>query len=485
MPGCRYPVAYRPSILHIIISLSLGFMVFLIFRINMPRLSGEGYAVLAFDKNLEDRRIGELLKASGFNDFFSESSAMVYFDDFGYQKGFFLDQYDEEIASFDPRNDGYAQKLQSFFVNRGNRYFFIPLEDTGRQDLIRKKFALALGDIPYELDILGISGSIFWYFIFQFIAVSIVFLISRDKWRYALQIPVLLCFSWLGISGIMLSAILTGIWELLRDPLEELFSSRPFGNTRERFWRFHIHFFWCILFFVFFCILSFGLPIGTQKPGTGALFRTGNIPALPLWSGFFCFFCIEIISFLIKGSKLHRRGFTPVMILLFPAKTRVFRKPVSIFACTALVALGLLRILPGFSFKQAENYTEKYPNIPGQKEYEAHMAFQSAFSMMPLGDNLGDTEYLHYYLGNDGLIAGTMDSFKASAWDIPEFPLEKLSDFLLNYGNRAGDTPLPLLKDWFLLALILLCCIPVRSNTEKSINKKKKNPLIRDRRIAA
>ncbi|MCL2473083.1 MAG: hypothetical protein FWF26_05325, partial [Treponema sp.] len=90
--------------------------------------NSEGFAVLSLDESQNDREIQELLYSKGIKDFFSESTQVVPVDDFGSLKMVPLDSFRNEIEKFDPRDDGYAQKLSSFFVRDGKRFFFLPLD---------------------------------------------------------------------------------------------------------------------------------------------------------------------------------------------------------------------------------------------------------------------------------------------------------------------------------------------------------------------
>ena len=103
-------------------------------------------------------------------------------------------------------------------------------------------------------------------------------------------------------------------------------------------------------------------------------------------------------------------------------------------------------------------------------------------------------DYLRYYLGEDGLIAGN-DAYPFSEDnEASPFPLEKLMDFLVKYnktetGESAGidkkpDKPVETaLKEWILVAIIFIICL--FDIFRPRIVPKKKMPIIGDKRIAA
>jgi len=213
----------------------------------------------------------------------------------------------------------------------------------------------------------------------------------------------------------------------------------------------------------------------------------GSVSILPVFIGFLCFFLIEFLSFKeIKRKGGRNQHFAPVLIMILPKKPHTFRFPLLSFAVTSLAALLVFLFFPGFSPELRGRPRMEFTNFPFQSEYDAHMAFQASFSMVSLNayqDEPSHNEYLRYFLGEDGLIAGTENSF--FVWEIPAFPLEKLTEFLLNYEDKIVETPQPILKDWIIVALILVCCIPGTQNAEKRRLSKNKAPLIRDRRVAA
>jgi hypothetical protein len=68
-------------------------------------------------------------------------------------------------------------------------------------------------------------------------------------------------------------------------------------------------------------------------------------------------------------------------------------------------------------------------------EYEAHIAFQTSFTLRPLGSGvLNKNPYLRYDMGTDGLIAGTREQPAPLRVEAP-FPLKKLMDFLASFAD--------------------------------------------------
>jgi hypothetical protein len=124
------------------------------------------------------------------------------------------------------------------------------------------------------------------------------------------------------------------------------------------------------------------------------------------------------------------------------------------------------------------------------------MDFQRSFSYRTLNTGndaatrLNEEGYLRYYLGDDGLIAGSASSLSILEAEPLPFPLEKLMDFLIQYYKQpeepAGMTePLgPPVREWILAAIILtFCCMA--ELLRPGIVPGRKLPVHWDKRIAA
>ncbi|GHU65761.1 hypothetical protein FACS189447_05290 [Spirochaetia bacterium] len=441
---------------------------------TMPLESGKGYAVLSVDADTDDRKVGELLSAAGM-EYQSESSEGFYINDFSGLKWLALDSYREELEDFDPRDDGYGEKLKSFFVAQGMRRFFVPLEDTGNQRSLEKTFSRVLGDIPFSLEILGNPRPLLIYFVMMGAACIAALFLSREKWLFVLNIPVFLAFSWAGVPGLILAGVLAGLRGLLREALGELFSVRSYGTLKERLLPYRINFFAAFFFLIFF----------------GILIRINALPLIPSLAGPGSLFVLGLIA---RSDQKRRRSnaphirFMPVPIILKSAKLPVFQPSMMAFEAAAIIALAFPIFYSGpYSGSAKGEGVGDFSNLVLPEDYAEHMAFQTAFSLLPL-DRKGGGEYFRYSLGEDGLIANTEAALpinQIATQEIPPYPLEKLTDFLLYSENKVIPAPGTQLKDWISVFLIMIVSFPIRFSKENQEGKKKKPDLLRDRRIAA
>ena len=477
----------RSSFLLAIISLSFGLTVFYFFSIFSPResFSGEGCIILVFDETEDDRIIQENLALVGLDDFVSKSKQKVFIDGFVTFRMIPLDTFFGEIEAFDPRDDGYAARLSSFFVRDGKQYFYYYFNQT--QGIRARELEQQLNtilDIPFNLYILGQNRSFFWDFIFLAAACLSAFLFSRSKRSYFFQLPVLFALGWAGPAAIVLAGFFSGIIELLKEPLLELSAARRYNRRsldyagigmkgiRERLKPFKINLYLVFLFSFFIFLFSILV----------------NLSLIPVIIGFLSFFILIFLSFHFESDrdKQHKR-FVPVV--LFPFKINTF----SLFPFLLPFALMSIVILffPHVFFQPSESSIIIEPEyLISSEEHARHIEFTRFFSYRDINQNI-DEPYSHYYLGEDGLIAG------AYPYDIPwaedlydiHFPLEKLMTFLLNYSKPAVDNITPNagvnvpLNQWVFIFIILAVCIMDLFRRGKP--QKKKAALWGDKRIAA
>ena len=463
-----------------------------------------GYAILVVDESQDDRGVREILAAGGIGEVISESSQFVSIDDFGAFRQIPLDSFHDEIETFDPRNDGYAEKLHAFFVNNGKRYFFTPMESNPAD--LRSRLDASLVGIPFSLVLLEQRISLFPYFALLAAAGISALFLSRSKKLFLFQIPVFLSIGWGGFAAMILAAAFAGIWELLREPLKELFTSRysfretsSRGNTSnyagtglkgvgERFRPYRLNVILASLFFLLLPVLAIA----------------AFLPPIPLLAACVCFFLLYFLSFKVMEAGFRNTRHIPFMpVPLLPLRTRTFS--LFPFLVPFVLASVLALILPAFLPVQRSGIPVREYNMDpryfvSSGDYYSHIDFQRSFSYRSLNtgnsaasrDALNQEGYLHYYLGDDGLIAGSVQSSGIVEAEILPFPLEKLMAFLLQYyvpleepaGKIEPYNPPLKLREWMLAAIILtICCIS--ELLRPGVVPGKKLPVRWDKRIAA
>ncbi|MDR3167352.1 MAG: hypothetical protein LBT93_05360 [Treponema sp.] len=479
-------MSFRTSVvLSAFCSLGLGLFLLVLVRFFLPLLSAEGYGVLSLDAVYADREIGTLLSQGGIENFISESTQWVFLDDFENLRQIPLDLYGDYVESFDPRNDGYAEKLRSFFVQGGKRFFFIPPSpDLAGPNLggLKTRIARSLGDIPYSFSLMGAVQPVFWFFILFVIASAGTLILSGTPLFYIALLPILAPLLLAGPPGFALSAILVGLSALLREPVRDYLILRRYQYRR-----------------------FLPGPVGRQILGDwlgifrrqgvlspvfilvyGIICGTGGIPPI-LGLFFFCsllgVFFLFIRAELSRGETPEHIRFVPVSILDVSVNRRFSPGIVFPFALASLFSF-FFPLVSGFS---GPSYPELGTfSLVSPSEYEEHIRFQRSFSVTPLG-NRGRADYTRYIRDEDGLIAAVPAEPGGAPVKgegrIPPFPLENLMAFLENAGTAGEAYSAP--GDLFPACLVLLAGIPVLFSLRRGNRKKKKILVYQDKRIAA
>jgi hypothetical protein len=476
------------NILLVFLSLVLSSGVLFLFVKALPPQSGEGMALLSFDESEDDTLIAELLVRGGWDGFYAESNQELYINDFGTLSVLPLWEYQNALEHFDPRRDAYGEKLHSFFVQAGKRFFFVPLENTSGPKKIQKDLQKALDPIPFELEILGRSRPLKLYFLIM--AVSALLALAAagstaDRGRLLLHFPLFFAFAWAGPPGFVLAAVLSALGSLLKAPLSVFFPLKKYGKFFERLKPYRFSFYLVPVFIILFSL-----------PGL-----IHSLPPAALGAALALFLLVELVYAAIRTSGLRKAAhllFEPVPILETAKKASFARLPTAIFAAGCLAAF----LLPssGGQKKPALDISN-FTNVISKEDYQKHVEFQSSFFLLPLGNNssldagLPEPDYLHYQLDSDGLIAGPGEEIRRNKGDITAFPLEKLLAFLVEYTNETGNMsparfPAPLsspgrFKDWLSVVLLIIICVPGHKKTKPGKGRKGRVMPGASRRIAA
>jgi hypothetical protein len=389
--------------LFILIALSLlsGVLLLFLAAFLMPAGGGGAYGVLILDEARPDREIRALLDDEAI---ISESSQWVFLDDFSGLTSIPLDEYASRTLPFDPRNDGYAERLCSFFVREGKRFFYIPLgRGPGAAGRLERQLRSSLGDIPFQVEYTGGGKPVTFYFVLMGIAGAGVLWFSR-RFLLAPGLPPLAGLAFAGAPGSALAAVFMGLAGLLLAPCGEYFTYRRYKKNNPLFGAyeqrslaeilspFKNRFLWAL---VFTAALIAGSLFGGIHPllllGTGAGFMG------------ICLFSCWVFS---RRGEDHVR-FSPVPILKIPAISLDFSSLMLPYALAALLSLPLSPWFSGPGPGASSFFLKTMPPILREEEYRSHAAFQSSFSLRPLGrEPRGEALYAPYVLGDDGLIAG-------------------------------------------------------------------------------
>jgi hypothetical protein len=404
--------------------------------------------VLTLDASWPDISIRELLSGKGIVNTIGESSQWGFLDDFGELEKVPLDSYSDRVEPFDPRNDGYAERLRSFFVSQGSRRLFIPLKGAGD---LEGRVRAALGDIPFSLSALtppeGTRSFVLPGILFIPAAAFTLFF-SGEALLTAIFLPLWAVLAGQGVPGFAVLAVLAGLSRFLREPVRDYFIG-PMVHV-PRYGKSSWQPLWGALLpgILFLVALGAIMIFGAVRPRTGIL-------------GFLFFLALLGLSLWGESYREARRGhirFRPVPITGIHRGFALWSPCVRIMAPFTLAALVLLLVsaaVPGggggarIPHASSRDWTGWKSPLPLDAKafaeaYSAHAEFQRAFSLIPLGTSFPlETDpaqnYLRYSLAEDGLIDGAAPDESAdsdelvNSFEIPPFPLAGLIDFLTTY----------------------------------------------------
>ncbi|MCL2066114.1 MAG: hypothetical protein FWG99_01455 [Treponema sp.] len=400
-----------------------------------PDEHGAGYAVLGFDEALQDRELRELLTVeSGFlpQQIISESSQWVMLDEFGTLTKVPLDEYQKRVMVIDPRNDGYAQRLKDFFIFNGKRYVFITAEAGNFSGgALEKKISGVLGVIPYSIDYFTFGrSSLFFLLLFGISLLIIIVIAVLMKKPHSFTkgilpcLPVLVSLSIFGRSALVLSAVIVGLSALMWEPLVQLFPvlvARRKSNIQKYIYEPYKYYFYLIPFF--FLVITF------------IIFYARIVPWFAIIV-IFLYFALYFCSLWVNSLQAKKR-FSPLTIIKRRIPDFVFTVYMLPFAITAFLPVIFEPMRHGSNTGALYGNYSFDSRIIDEREYYAHIAFQTSFSGNSLDRN--GAVYASYVQDSDGLISPVQKAASDELFmpmDIPPFPLKDLMVFMDTYGNR-------------------------------------------------
>ena len=405
--------------------------------------STETYALVTVDESYNDRLIQELLGIKGT---VSESSIEIPLDDFGFLRMIPLDGFYDHLEPFDPRDTGFAEQLRSFFVHEGKRLFFIPLVGISESGVtvrseaqLHAHIASRLNGIPFTLSAITQvrSGFPVVYAALLAAACACALYFSRSRRLFLLTMPLLPAFLWCGMWAFLFAALLLAAAELLRAPFKELLVSQNHDeHSRFNFFRFRTKtrpIFRATFRKLFgsFKLSSFLIALIAVILALIALLRFHVVPFAVVYG---TFALSMVLAFRLEAAQVRRTRHVPfVPIQMIAAKVSAFPllKVLAPFALAFLAALFVPPFSPGLQDGGTEVFPIKAEYLVTKDEYLQYAEFQRTFSYRPLDGN-GET-YPEYRIDDDGLVVGNGES-ALDLWEIPEFPLEKITSFLVKYG---------------------------------------------------
>jgi len=467
----------RPLPVFLSVLFAVGLWVFGALRLQQTDgvRQGGGYATLVCGDGYSDREIRDRLDSRGLKGPVSESDQWVLLDSFGCIEKVPLVEYEDRLLPFDPRNDGYAEKLKSVFVRDGKRFVYIPL-GINRPETMDAAIDQALTGIHYSLIYAKPPpGRDFLFPLLSFCLTACVFFVIpvlRRRLNAGL-LPCLITLSPLALGlapGFALAALLAGFAALLTEPSGR--ESSP-GLFTPR-WLLALALITCYGFFSFFC----GLPVLfvlfvlamfccalalSLKAGRGA--KNGGAKNGAMNGGKIS------IKFKVNKINTRHRRFIPVEIMSRRKIESNSFFPVMLPFAVMAIALAFA----GFAMPQppslpAVNISPLPQGAVTEADFQEHFLFQSAFSFRALGKTYeaGEVPVIaSYELSSNGLLSPAAPAVNEEP-QIPDFPLSDLlrgissddvSPHPVDVENRGNSI------DWLFAPLPMIFILPAVVNS--------------------
>jgi len=450
---------------------AIGLWIYGAVRLQTDEVRYDGYATLVCGDGYSDSELRERLDSRGLTGLVSESDQWFLLDCFGSIEKVPLADYEERLLPFDPRNDGYAEKLKRLFVRDGKRFIYIPLGKNDPEN-IDARIAQALTGVSYSLEytqpppkrdiLLPLTA-------FCLTACAFFAIPQLRRRLNASLLPCLCALSPLALGlapGFALFSLLAGFAALL----SELLGRKPAAGRRGALlhappalsaaqWLPALALIACYIFFSFF----WGLPVHF---------------AFCILASFCCTLAVSLLSgggklsikFNINKSYRSRRRFTPVEII---SRTTVSYGFFPVMLPFAVMALALA--FTGFAGPQptSSRAADISPLPAGaitEADFQEHYLFQTSFSFRALGKTYDDGELpliAGYGLSSDGLLVpgmGITALTDDSEVPFPDFPLGDLlrgirpddSPFAADAEKRGNSSAV----DWMFASLPMIFILP-------------------------
>jgi len=475
-----------------------------------------GYAVLSTDEDIDDRTLVSLLNkghtqisydtqtefsnsvltdadfphAEIINIFggkpVSESTQWVVLDNFESLEIIALDKYFSRVFPFDPRNDGYAEKLRDIFVKDGKRFVYIPLAaGNWNSAFLNKQIASLLKNIPHSVYYYGIGKPLLFFFI-MYASASLCMLIfclirkktHNDNLIIIALIPVFSSLAFFGASGIGCASLFFAIFVALKEPLGELLTNKKKFIMRKQ---------------GLLAAEESKLPVQTQKNKARASVIKNIIKDFIIPYKYYIFLLIAILVAVVvilifsqlkplflfavfasavfvylfsliisvsnsaKNDNTRHRRFNPVLIIKRRFPDFSFSFYMLPFALAAFLTMFL-------SVYQSSSYIpeNKFNITINEQDYYNHLEYQTSFSSRQFGSQ--NNIIPSFFFDTDGLLSlqetapkqntdfsdetlemDKQDLLKQSlhkqGLHFPPFPLNHLIDFfhIVNSGQKTNS----------------------------------------------
>ncbi|MDR2510753.1 MAG: hypothetical protein LBC77_08940 [Spirochaetaceae bacterium] len=386
------------------------------------------YAALIVDEEADENELCRRLEAENIR-VIASSNQTACLNVFSGIEEVPLSEYFNRIESYDPRNDGYAQKALSYFVSGGKRRLYLTAPDFSGS--LEARAARALDGLAGELIFPGLRSNSFKSIAIFALCSALFLLRARSSARkrrdtfflyHALAfLPPMFVLALAGGAAIAACAPLVAVFQLLRAPLK-----RVLNGTQSDFWleRLKAEVYPALSMPLAVVLLLYVLIAAAA--GLSAI--TASFALLSFFTVFFALSYAESCYTLKAGRS--RFVFIPIRQELYRVKK--FPSLPLPFAAGAFLSFFLSFFTTGeVKASGGDLFPARLPKLTAD-DFKQHVEFQRRFSFARLGNEREDGEngaesaaYLEYAPDADELIIGVKTE-EADTQPLPQWKLAAL-----------------------------------------------------------
>ncbi len=385
------------------------------------------FATLSLKASFDDAEAVRRLADEGIGAVVAESTQWVSVNDFGEIEKVPLAGYRDRIEAFDPRDDGYADKLRTLFVRGDRRYIYIPAVSAFgtafMEDGVRGAVARAFADVDFSLSVGGLPLAFFVSMAALFASAALSIVLVGVPAFFAFALPALSSFAFFGPAGCVAAGFAFAALFSLRELADQWRRDR---GSMSALWK---------------RCRDGTLPDAPRAAVLMILAALASfIAAIPVlltiagWAGAAAAaLTAHSFAFRVRAERGHAR-FVPIPLARASLDFRRESRVLSLFAAASLAALVASIPLVSGGERNLDGKEGKVPdflNTVASGDYRRHVEFQRTFAALRLGSQ--EDEYRDYRLSAEGLVAVSASQedsrsavLSAGRFEIP--PAERMLD---------------------------------------------------------
>jgi hypothetical protein len=433
-----------------------------------PMGGSAAVAELSFPAFTDEREIVSALSSGGLSGIVSESTQWILINDFGEWEKVPLAEYGNRLEPFDPRNDGYADRLRSLFLTGNTRRVYLRRQPSFFSISSQTGFVRTIRSIlegkEYELRLLSSGSAPIFPLLLAACALAVALFASKTFSVLSALVPsfVLAAF---GPGGVASAGFLCAFSVAFSRAMGEWGRA---DSPRLRTLR------------AFPWVSDHLIPAGLAAVASVAVAMVGGVPLVPsvlaLLASVFAASAFSAGSRMVAARTNHVR-FNPVS-LRSPSSAGVAAVSLAVlpFALSSLVCVPA-------AFASPASASIEPSMVVDQSEYEEHLERQRSFMVTRLMDAPSEKGYTLFSVDADGF--ASLSERTAKTMQAPRSELPPVERLLVDLTGAPSRTTAAGLRSLFASLAAVLVSYPAFRSLAKSRRRAKAVAVDSEKRIAA